>query len=383
MKNPFDIKIVDYNYELPPEKIAQFPLEDRDASKVLIYDNGKISESVFKNIVEYLPGNSFLVLNNTKVIQARLHFYKETGAFIEIFCLEPHQPELNLSSKKNAVWKCLVGNAGKWKYGPLKKKFVHNSKGYELSAVILDREKDYFIIKFEWNNENITFSDILFDIGKTPLPPYIKRDALGIDKSRYQTVYAEIDGSVAAPTAGLHFTDEVLNKIEKKGTEINRITLNVGTGTFKPVKCEMIKDHIMHSERINVSKEFVMKLFKSLDKPIISVGTTTLRTIETLYWLSVKLNLNLLHNPDELILEQWEPYTLEPILSSYEALEILNAYLERNELDFITAQTGILIAPGYEFKFVDTLMTNFHLPKSTLLLLIAAFVGEDWKKIYK
>lgn len=377
-----ELKIENFNYILPPGRIAQFPLDKRDESKILIYDKGKINETVFKDIANYLPEDSFLILNNTKVIQARLHFYKETGAFIEIFCLEPLHPELNLNYKGFTEWKCFVGNVGKWKHGLLKKIFVYKQKEYILSAEKIERVEDYFIIKFYWENENISFNEILFDSGITPLPPYIKREVEVIDKDRYQTVYAQIEGSVAAPTAGLHFTDEVLESIKEKNIGINYITLNVGAGTFKPVKCDFIKDHIMHSERITVSKKFILNLLNNINKNIISVGTTTLRTIETLYWLGVKLNLRFLNNKNELIVTQWEPYELQQILTPTESLELLIEYLDRNELEFINAKTEIMIAPGYKFKFVNQLITNFHLPKSTLLLLIAALVGDEWKKIY-
>ena len=383
MKDPKEIKIEDYNYNLPKEKIAQFPLEERDASRVLIYKDKEISETIFKDISDNLPDGSFLILNNTKVIQARLFFYKETGAMIEIFCLEPHHPEQNISAKGSAVWKCFVGNAGKWKYGPLIKIFTHNSKEYELSAEILEREKDYFIINFDWSNNNISFGDILLHTGRTPLPPYIRREPVRIDTDRYQTVYAEIDGSVAAPTAGLHFTENVFKKIKKKNIYIHHVTLNVGAGTFKPVKCEKIEDHPMHYEHITVSKDFVIKLLNNLNKPVIAAGTTSLRTIETLYWLGLKLHLNLLPNQDALNVDQWEPYTLDSSISAMESLEVILKFMDKSGMDYITAQTGILIAPGYDFKFIDILITNFHLPKSTLLLLIAAFTGIDWKRIYE
>ena len=382
MIDPRELSISDFNYELPTERIAQFPLEDRAASKILIYKDNSISESVFGNISEFLPSNSFLVLNNTKVIQARLHFHKHTGALIEIFCLEPHHPELNLNTKGSALWKCFVGNVGKWKEGKLKKTFNHNSAEVEIAAEILEREKDYFIVKFEWNDNNLNFDKILSEIGITPLPPYIKRESQDIDKSRYQTVYAETDGSVAAPTAGLHFTDEILNGLQKKEIDINHITLNIGAGTFKPVKCEIIKDHQMHYEKFVVSKNFLIKLRDNI-RPLISVGTTTVRTIESLYWLGVKISEKKEVNSGDLIIEQWEPYSIKSNLDKSESIDILIKMLDKQEKDYLAADTGILIAPGYDFKYTDILITNFHLPKSTLLLLVAAFIGNEWKKVYE
>ena len=382
MIEPGELLINDFSYELPAERIAQFPLEDRAASKLLIYKDGAISESVFRNISDFIPSDSFLVLNNTKVIQARLHFHKYTGALIEIFCLEPHHPELNLNLKGSAVWKCFVGNVGKWKEGRLKKTFEHNSIEVEIAAEILEREKDYFIVKFQWNDDVLTFENILSDTGMTPLPPYIKRESQEIDKSRYQTVYAKIDGSVAAPTAGLHFTDEILTGLIKKHIDINYITLNVGAGTFKPVKSERIKDHTMHYEKFVVSKKFLKKL-RDNKSTLVSVGTTTTRTIESLYWLGVKLSGKKVLSSDDLIIDQWDPYNLKNELDKNESIDVIIQMLDNQEKEYLSAETGMMIAPGYEYKYTDILITNFHLPKSTLLLLIAAFIGDEWKKVYE
>jgi len=382
MIEPGELLINDFSYELPAERIAQFPLEDRAASKLLIYKDGAISESVFRNISDFIPSDSFLVLNNTKVIQARLHFHKYTGALIEIFCLEPHHPELNLNLKGSAVWKCFVGNVGKWKEGRLKKTFEHNSIEVEIAAEILEREKDYFIVKFQWNDDVLTFENILSDTGMTPLPPYIKRESQEIDKSRYQTVYAKIDGSVAAPTAGLHFTDEILTGLIKKHIDINYITLNVGAGTFKPVKSERIKDHTMHYEKFVVSKEFLVKLRDNKNN-LVSVGTTTARTIESLYWLGVKLSGKRDLSYGDLIIDQWDPYNLKNELDKNESIDVLIQMLDNQGKEYLSAETGMMIAPGYEYKYTDILITNFHLPKSTLLLLIAAFIGDEWKKVYE
>jgi S-adenosylmethionine:tRNA ribosyltransferase-isomerase len=377
-----EIYINDFNYELPAERIAQFPLEDRTDSKLLVYKDNTISESVFRNISDIFPSDSFLVLNNTKVIQARLHFHKYTGALIEIFCLEPHHPELNLNLKGSAVWKCFVGNAGKWKEGRLKKTFEHNSTEFEIAAEILEREKDYFIVKFQWNDDVLTFENILSDTGMTPLPPYIKRESQDIDKSRYQTVYAKFDGSVAAPTAGLHFTNEILTGLKKKNIDTNYITLNVGAGTFKPVKSEKIKDHTMHYEKFVVSKEFLIKLRDNRNR-LVSVGTTTARTIESLYWLGVKLAGKKDLESGDLIINQWDPYNLKNELDKNESIDVLIQMLDNQGKEYLSAETGMMIAPGYEYKYTDILITNFHLPKSTLLLLIAAFIGDDWKKVYE
>jgi S-adenosylmethionine:tRNA ribosyltransferase-isomerase len=379
---PRDIKIIDYNYILPPERIAQFPLKERDETKLLIYRNKNISETIFKNISDYIPEDSLLVMNDTKVIQARLHFTKETGALIEIFCLEPHQPELNINLKQKAIWKCLVGNAGKWKHGSLKKNIKIYSDEIILEANILEREFDYFIVEFNWDAEKYTFNDILNSAGMIPLPPYIEREPFEADKYRYQTIYAKTDGSVAAPTAGLHFTESVFNNLKNKNIEIDYITLNIGTGTFKPVKTETIGEHDMHFEHFIMNKKSILNLQNFLKKNIIAVGTTTMRTIESLYLIGLQLYKNKNFSGKEFTIGQWEAYEGNAVLTAEDALnEILN-YLEKNNLDYLTAKTGILIAPGYKFKFINTLITNFHLPKSTLLLLIAAFIGEDWRKVY-
>ena len=384
ISNPREIHIEDYNYDLPDNRIAKYPLPERDKSKLLVYTNGIIKDAQFKDLSEILPDNSLLVFNNTKVIQARLHFQKATGAKVEIFCLEPHYPNdylLNFQQTKSCSWVCLIGNLKKWKEGKLTKEIDVNGTSVVITANRIQAESDSHIVEFEWNNKEYAFSELLEAIGELPIPPYLNRETEEKDKDTYQTVYSKIDGSVAAPTAGLHFTQKVLDSISEKGINTAEVTLHVGAGTFRPVKSEQIKDHVMHSEFISVKKETIEQLLNSKGK-VIAVGTTSVRTLESLYYIGLKLKNE---NVSDLNVSQWEPYDdLENKLSAKDSLSNILAYLNSRNLNTLVAHTQIIIAPGYEFKIVDGIVTNFHQPQSTLLLLVSAFVGEGcWKEIYR
>lgn len=388
------IKIEDYDYPLEEERIAKFPVEPRDNSKLLVYRKGKIYHTVFKEIPQELPGQSTLVYNNTKVIHARLMFQKETGAKIEIFCLEPNDPSdyaLNFASTKSCEWKCLIGNSKKWKQGPVSKEIIIKNKTVIFNAEKKQAAENAYIVNFSWkicnNNENlkITFADILEEIGKIPIPPYLKRDSQKSDETSYQTVYSKIDGSVAAPTAGLHFTPEVLKNIDKKDITKLEVTLHVGAGTFKPVQCTEMEDHIMHHEFISVKKETIKEIIKK-EGSITAVGTTSVRTLESLFWFGHKIATDPNVQIDDFVLNQWYPYEegQKKGIKTKDALEAIISYLEKNDLDTFTASTQLIIAPGYDFKVINNIITNFHQPKSTLLLLVSAFLkGEEWKKVYK
>lgn len=382
---PQQIHIEDYNYQLPDEKIAKYPLEKRDSSKLLIYKNGQISESIFSTIDDYLPENSLLVYNNTKVIQARMHFEKLTGARIEIFCLEPHTPHdyaLIFQETQKCSWICLIGNLKKWKEGELCKSIIIDEQTVKLTAKRCHTENDSHIVEFEWDKPQYTFADLLEATGELPIPPYLNRKTEEADKETYQTVFSKIKGSVAAPTAGLHFTPEVFTKLRKRGIETDEVTLHVGAGTFKPVKTETIEDHIMHSEFISVSKDTILKLMQYISekKNIIAVGTTSVRTIESLYHIGADLENK---TSIDLRVSQWQAYQSESeSISAIKALKNIIEYLERNKLSNLLADTQIIIAPSYKFKIVDGIITNFHQPKSTLLLLVSAFVDGNWKSIY-
>jgi len=375
------IHIADYTYVLPDERIAKYPLKNRDASKLLIYRNDNISHTIFSDLPEILPENSLLIFNNSKVIRARLKFRKETGATIEIFCLEPVEPvdvQQAFETMKPVQWRCIVGNAKKWKQGLLQKEIKVNGETIVVKAEKNIQYGQSFIIKFSWSKNNISFADIIENMGTIPIPPYLNRKSEEIDDKRYQTVYSKHKGSVAAPTAGLHFTDDLLKKISVSGATIRNITLHVGAGTFKPVQSETIADHEMHTEHFVVEASVVKEILKNKEK-IIAVGTTSVRTIESLYWLGVKL----LEREDiRNGISQWDPYNLPDNYSEAEALNALLSYMTENNLTYFNSKTAIIIVPGYRFRLVKTLITNFHQPKSTLLLLIGAFIGNNWKKVY-
>jgi len=382
ISDPQHLRIEDFNYNLPDEKIAKYPLTSRDSSKLLIYRQGKIEEKSFTELADYLPNNSLMIFNNTKVIQARMHFFKQTGAQIEIFCLEPHAPHdyaLIFQQTKRCSWICLVGNLKKWKDGELTKEVTIGQQDIRLSAKRLQTSGDSHVIEFEWDNPAFTFADLLENGGELPIPPYLNRKTEEKDKETYQTLYSKIKGSVAAPTAGLHFTDKVFAELKNKGIETAEVTLHVGAGTFKPVKTDTIEDHIMHSEFIAVGKETILNLLNHTGK-VIAVGTTSVRTIESLYYIGSLLEKDA---NAELKVSQWQPYdSKNNSVSAKKALTNILEYLERNNLNTLLADTQIIIAPGYRFKIVDGIITNFHQPKSTLLLLVSAFVEGDWKSIY-
>lgn len=385
--HPKDISIADYTYHLPEEKIAKYPLPERDNSKLLVFRNGQIETSVYKNLSAFLPEHTTLVFNNTKVVEARLLFEKSTGSIIEIFCLEPDERYADITSamlQKNKVyWKCLVGGAKKWKEAFLSKMIVYENNKIELTAAIVEKRNDYFLIEFNWNNTELAFAEILHAAGVIPLPPYLHRTAEDKDKETYQTIYAKHDGSVAAPTAGLHFTENLMHDLSKKNIQPLYVTLHVGAGTFKPVKAATMQEHEMHAEFIDVTKTAIEQLINS--KTIVATGTTSLRTIESLYWMGVKVIANLkLTNLklEDISIQQWDAYELPQDVSKQSALEALINWMTANSLDRIICKTQIIIAPGYTLKVAEGLITNFHQPQSTLLLLIAAIVGNEWKTIY-
>jgi S-adenosylmethionine:tRNA ribosyltransferase-isomerase len=383
---PQQISIDDYNYSLPDDRIALHPLAQRDASKLLVYKNGETEASTFLHIDAYLPAETLLVFNNTKVINARIKFTKSTGALIEIFCLEPHGNITEYSTLMNATttlqWKCLVGGAAKWKDEILEKEIIINNEKVILFAKKIEKITETFIIEFSWNPSSFSFAEIIEAAGKVPLPPYIKRDTDDEDTSRYQTIFAKHDGSVAAPTAGLHFSENIFEKLSVKNINKTFVTLHVGAGTFKPVKAATMAEHEMHAEYIDVDIETIETIKNNIGK-VAAVGTTSLRTIESLYWFGVKVFND--KYIKELSLLQWDVYSEELLksnLSSNDALEALLTWMKENNKQRIFTQTQILIAPNYTFRVANMLITNFHQPKSTLLLLVAAAIGEDWKKMY-
>ena len=388
--HPENIFIKDYTYELTEERIAKYPLPQRDESKLLIYKNGKIEENNYYNLDKYIPSNSLLVFNNTKVVEARLIFQKSSGSVIELFCLEPAEeyPDITtaMMQKKKVLWKCLIGGAKKWKDESLIKmiKMIESdSKEVELVAKKIKKLTDDFLIEFSWNDASLSFAEILHHTGSVPLPPYLHREAEETDKERYQTIYAKHEGSVAAPTAGLHFTERLFQKLEKKNIQRDFVTLHVGAGTFKPVKTETISEHEMHAEFFEVQKIFIENLLYHLDKNIIVVGTTSLRTIESLYWLGVKTIFQAEISQHDLQLQQWEVYNIDASdISTEQALQSLLQWMNKNQTEVLVTKTQIIIVPCYELKVANGLITNFHQPQSTLLLLVASIVGDYWKKIY-
>jgi S-adenosylmethionine:tRNA ribosyltransferase-isomerase len=399
MINPRDIEIQDYNYDLPDERIAKYPLAERNQSKLLIYRGGQIEESQFFHLPELIPAGALMVFNNTRVIQARLHFHKETGALIEVFCLEPEAPRdyaQNFAAEGQCDWICLVGNSKKWKEGTLTQTVTVDGQEVELHCERIAQRGTSQHIRFSWEARGVRFADILDAIGELPIPPYLNRATEESDKTTYQTVYSRIKGSVAAPTAGLHFTDTELDKLREKRVDLEELTLHVGAGTFKPVKSERIEGHEMHTEFIDVPRRVIERLIAQLQKPtdnlIAAVGTTSVRTVESLYYIGVKLAENPEAHPDDLIVHQWEPYDRGYSLSTVEALQHILAYLDRHQAPSLVTATQILIAPGFPYRVVRAIVTNFHMPQSTLLLLVSAFVdtpetassaASEWRRIYR
>ena len=385
--HPRHLSINDFTYDLPAEKIATHPLPERDRSKLLIFKEGKIEEDIYKNIAQHLSKDSLLIFNNTKVIPARVLFKKDTGGTIEIFCLEPFEEEYItvMNKKSSAKWKCMIGGAGKWKDGNLTKRINLNDEEVILTATLKEKLTDAYVTKFSWQPSHYSFAEIIEQAGDIPLPPYIKRDVEESDKERYQTIYAEHKGSVAAPTAGLHFTSGVFSSLENKNIKTDFVTLHVGAGTFKPVKSETMQEHEMHSEWIDVSIHTIETILNNLKEKIVAVGTTSLRTIESLYWMGVKSYLNNNLILQELEIKQWEVYE-EPLsennIDAVIALTSLITWMNKNELQRLFTSTQILIATGYQFKIVKALITNFHQSRSTLLLLVAA-ITKEWKSMYE
>ncbi len=391
--HPKNLSISTFTYSLPEEKIASYPLSKRDSSKLLVYKEQKITEDIYKNIASFIPVDSFLMFNDTRVIEARLIFQKPTGGNIEIFCLEPHEQYKDITSamqqKRMVWWQCLVGGASKWKRGQVLKKIIYAfNKEILLEAVFREKRTDCFIIELSWTDTEMDFASLLHHAGAIPLPPYIKRKAEAGDKERYQTIYARQEGSVAAPTAGLHFTKDIFNALKKKNIQTDFLTLHVGAGTFKPVKGDTLEQHEMHSEYLDVSKEIIEKIILHPDKTIIAVGTTSLRTIESLYWLGVKALVSKRNNqicdPEFFTAGQWDPYEIqEQDISIFLALQSLLEWMEVNKLQRLITKSQLIIAPGYKLRIAKALVTNFHQPRSTLLLIIAALIGDDWRNVYE
>ena len=394
------IHISDYNYDLPDSRIAKFPVSPRDTSKLLVYRHGEISDDIFYNLPKYLPQKSLMVFNNTKVIQARMHFRKETGALIEVFLMEPAAPtdyELMFQTRGECSWLCMVGNLKKWKEGSLVRTFDVAGSTINFKATmrrdIIDAKSGgtNYWVDFSWDNPLVSFAEILDAVGELPIPPYLNRETQDSDKTTYQTVYSKIKGSVAAPTAGLHFTDKVLAAIDAAGVRREELTLHVGAGTFKPVKSEEIDGHTMHTEYVCVRRDTLQTLL-DYDCCAIAVGTTSVRTLESLYYMGVKLEANPDAAEEDLHVCQWEPYekadgtpvdgNLIDGITPQKAISNIIAWLDKNNLKTLHSSTQIIIAPGYEYKIVKVLVTNFHQPQSTLLLLVSAFLKGDWRNVY-
>lgn len=375
-----NIRIEDYTYDLPEDRIAKFPLPERDASKLLVYDEGQVGESCFSEVENILKAGQTLVFNNTKVIHARIFFRKSTGAVIEVFCLEPHYPAdyaCNFAVRETCEWSCMVGNLKKWKEGVIECRFECGGEECVLTAEKIEQQEGKVIVRFRWNR-HLSFSEVLEYCGRIPIPPYLNRESEDSDKIRYQTVYSKEEGSVAAPTAGLHFSKNILRTLREKGVDVGEVTLHVGAGTFRPVKAEKIGGHDMHTEHIIVSRELVEHL-REKSQDVIAVGTTSVRTLESLYWIGVKCleGINEFYSVD-----QWDAYTLPGHYTLHESMTALFRWFETSGQDTLKAQTTIIIVPGYKFRVIDAMFTNFHQPQSTLLLLVSAAIGGDWKKVY-
>ena len=385
MRKPDRIEIEQYRYTLPESRIARYPLPQRDHSSLLFYDRGRIEKHSFRKLPDLIPPGTRLAFNSTRVIQARLHFRKPTGALIEIFCLEPLMPadyEQAFQSTSSCSWKCLVGNARKWKEGPVQLSLGSGEQAFNITAFKDKSPQGEYIVRFSWDHPGVTFGEVLEQAGQTPIPPYLNREAEEGDRERYQTIYSRNPGSVAAPTAGLHFSKETMARLEAKDIRTAELTLHVGTGTFVPVKENDARKHTMHTELVVISVE-VLEGWLRTPEPFLAVGTTTTRSLESLYWLGVKILSGQEPGPDSLRLDQWENEGLPATYRLKESLEALLDYCHRYKLEELAFTTRLMIVPGYRFRAISGLITNFHLPGSTLLLLIAAFIGEDWRKVYE
>lgn len=379
------LPIARFDYLLPDEKIAKYPLRDRDESKLLLYQGDRISVDRFAGLGDHLPPDSLLVFNNTKVIHARLIFQKATGARIEVFCLSPREPGdyvRNFQQRQRCTWNCLIGNARRWKQETLEMEIPLERGMVTLRADKVGTTGGEEVVAFSWNNERVTFSELLDAAGKLPIPPYLNRPAEASDDETYQTVYSRVEGSVAAPTAGLHFTPGLMDRLRHKGIKTAEVTLHVGAGTFKPVKAPTMEAHEMHTEFISIPLTTIQTLYDHPGK-VVAVGTTSARTIESLYYIGKKLNEQPDFSPSLFNVEQWEPYDESSPIAPKQALEAILRYLDRTGEQRLTAATRLMIAPGYRFHFPDALITNFHQPQSTLLLLVSAFVGDEWRTIYR
>ncbi|MCC9166094.1 S-adenosylmethionine:tRNA ribosyltransferase-isomerase [Pontibacter sp. XAAS-A31] len=383
MTDPKKLAIKDFVYELPDDRIAKFPLPERDQSKLLHYRQGQIADHTFTQLPQLLPPQTLLFFNDTKVVQARLLFQKETGGIVEIFCLEPVKPhrevQLAMQQTSSCTWKCLVGNNKRWKSGVLHLNF----EGGKLTAEREAQQDGHFLIHFTWEPAELTFAEVLEQCGKLPLPPYFNRDLTPDDLTRYQTIYANQKGAVAAPTAGLHFTDRVMAKLQEQRIETAYLTLHVGAGTFRPVKAEVMEAHEMHAEQLYITKAVLERLLKQQGEPIIPVGTTSMRSLESIYWLGVKVSEQPNLPLQELHVTQWQAYETSNPPTSEVALEALLQYMQQQGTEHLHASTQIIIAPGYTFRMCDGLVTNFHQPESTLLLLVSALIGDNWRKVYQ
>lgn len=385
MQHPRHLRIADYTYTLPEDRIARYPLPERDASKLLVYRDGAISTTVYKRLPEQLEPGTMLVFNNTRVVRARLFFQKPTGGQLELFCLEPDEryPDIQAAMQQHGevYWKCLVGGAAKWKEGIALKCSLPETLG-EITAWKVEKNADHFVIRFSWN-EALSFAEVLQHAGQLPLPPYMNRAAETPDHERYQTVYAEPEGSVAAPTAGLHFTNELFEALAQQQVSTHFVTLHVGAGTFKPVKSETMDAHEMHAEFLETAIPFLDQLLNRGKNKLICVGTTSLRTVESLYWMGVKTYIDPAITYGALEIKQWDAYELPQEITVEQALFSLKTWIEKNGGGKLVIKTQIIIAPGYRLRIADALITNFHQPQSTLLLLIASIVGDSWKNIYQ
>lgn len=384
--HPKHLEIASFTYPLPEERIARYPISPRDASKLLVYNNGGITEDTYVNIAQHLPTGAMLVFNQTKVINARLLFKRYTGATIELFCLEPHRSYADVPTamlrKGRVLWQCLVGGAKKWKDGVVLSN-AYPDHGFVLSATLEARTGNIATIEFTWDNDTLTFAEVLHHAGEIPLPPYLKRQAETIDRTTYQTIYAREEGSVAAPTAGLHFTDAVMHSLAANSIATGYVTLHVGAGTFMPVKSDTMETHTMHAEWIEVTTELLQQLLQQLQGIIVAVGTTSLRTLESLYHIGNKLVQGIPINWQGIAVNQWDAYEGSHYCTPAEAIAALLQWMDTHQTQRLITRTQILIAPGYTFQVVKGLITNFHQPQSTLLLLIAALIGEDWQKVYQ
>jgi S-adenosylmethionine:tRNA ribosyltransferase-isomerase len=383
--HPRDLRIEDYTYDLPDARIAQYPLQQRDASKLLIYSNGDIAEDTYAHLATHIPARALMVFNQTKVVHARLPFAKPTGGAIEIFCLEPHSSHGDIQTamlqKGQVWWNCLVGSAKKWKDG-VALTLLCQEGNFTLSATMVNKSDSYYTIQLDWDNPEMTFAEVLHLAGKVPLPPYLNRLADVKDEERYQTIFAKDEGSVAAPTAGLHFTDKVMDDLAARHIDKSFVTLHVGAGTFKPVKSNTMQEHDMHAEWIEVNESTIKQLLQHGDNKIVAVGTTSLRTLESLYWIGCKLYQGLAVDMEGIAINQWDPYDMTETCTKEKALNSLLQYLTAKNIDKIITRTRILVAPGYQFRVIDGLVTNFHQPQSTLLLLVSALIGDNWRKVY-